>query len=141
LQEKTPKRSTRIAREKDIVRFMKDWSENARQPEDYYDYIDWLQSKKDSTDIYENKRYAVAKKDTDELIGMVGMGLEDTLNEVEVAYFMSAALPAQRLYRTGGRGAYGMVLQCFRRSLSDTDGRLRQRAFLPARREMRIRAV
>jgi RimJ/RimL family protein N-acetyltransferase len=61
------------------------------RPEDYYDYIDWLQSKKDSTDIYENKRYAVAKKDTDELIGMVGMGLEDTLNEVEVAYFMSAA--------------------------------------------------
>ncbi len=27
--------------------------------------------------------------DSDEMIGMVGMGLEDTLNEVEVAYFMS----------------------------------------------------
>lgn len=89
----------RIAREKDIVRFMKDWSENARQPEDYYDYIDWLQSKKDSTDIYENKRYAVAKKDTDELIGMVGMGLEDTLKEVEVAYFMSG--PYRRRGYTG----------------------------------------
>lgn len=79
----------RIVREKEIVRFMKDWSEHARQPEDYYDYIDWLQSQKESTDIAENKRYAIAKKETNELIGMVGMGLEDTLNEVEVAYFMS----------------------------------------------------
>ena len=26
---------------------------------------------------------------TDEMIGMVGMGLEYTINEVEVAYFMS----------------------------------------------------
>ena len=68
---------------------MRDWSEHAKQPENLRDYIDWLQTKKDSADIYENKRYAVALKDTDELIGMVGMGLEDTLNEVEFAYFMS----------------------------------------------------
>ena len=44
---------------------------------------------KDSTDIYENKRYVIALPQTDEMIGMVGMGLEETLNEVEVAYFMS----------------------------------------------------
>ncbi len=81
----------RIVREKEIVRFMKDWSKHAKLPKDYYDYIDWLQSKKESTDVLENKRYAVVKKETDELIGMVGMGLEDTLGEVEVAYFMSEA--------------------------------------------------
>ena len=60
----------RIVHEQDIVRFMRDW----------------LQTQKDSTDVRENKRYAVALPDTDEMIGMVGMGLEDTLNEVEVAY-------------------------------------------------------
>lgn len=31
----------------------------------------------------------IALNDTDEMIGMVGMGMEDTLNEIEVAYFMS----------------------------------------------------
>lgn len=79
-----------IVREKEIARFMKDWSENAQKPEDLYGFIDWLQTKKESTDIYENKRYAIVLKETDELIGMVGMGLEDTINEVEIAYFMSA---------------------------------------------------
>jgi len=79
----------RIVREKEIVRFMRDWSENAKNPEDYHGFIDWMQKKSESTDIYENKRYAIVLKETDELIGMVGMGLEDTINEVEVAYFMS----------------------------------------------------
>ena len=78
----------KIVRESEIIRFMKDWSENAPTPEDFYGYIDWLQTKKDSTDVYENKRYAIALSKTNELIGMVGMGLEDTVNEVEVAYFM-----------------------------------------------------
>ena len=79
----------KIVREKDIVRFMKDWSENGPSPEDYFDFIDWLQTRTDSTDVYENKRYAVVLTGTDELIGMVGMGLEETVNEVEAAYFMS----------------------------------------------------
>lgn len=79
----------RIVREKDILRFMPDWSENGDSPKSYWRYIDWHQTQKDSTDVYENKRYAIALRDTDEMIGMVGMGIEDTLNEVEVAYFMS----------------------------------------------------
>ena len=79
----------RIVRERDIVRFMKDWSENSPSPESLYGFIDWLQTQKDSTDIYDNKRYVIALPDTDEMIGMVGMGLEDTVNEVEVAYFMA----------------------------------------------------
>ena len=41
--------------------------------------------------MYECKRYAVALKDSDLLIGVVGMGLEDTLNEVGMAYFMDEA--------------------------------------------------
>ncbi|MDP4087041.1 MAG: GNAT family N-acetyltransferase [Bacillota bacterium] len=79
----------RIVREKNILRFMPDWARNRNSPQDYYGYIDWHQTQKNSTDIYKNKRYAVALPDADEMIGMVGMGLEDTLNEVEAAYFMS----------------------------------------------------
>ena len=79
----------RIVREKEIVRFMIDWSQNSPSPEGFYGFFDWLQTQKDSVDVYENKRYAIALAESDELIGMVGMGLEDTLNEVEVAYFMS----------------------------------------------------
>lgn len=79
----------RIVREKNILRFMPDWSENGDSPQSYFPYIDWHQTQKHSTDIYENKRYAIALNDTDEMIGMVGVGLEDTLNEVEIAYFMS----------------------------------------------------
>lgn len=79
----------RIVREKDILRFMPDWAENGASPKEYFEYIDWHQAQKDSTDIYENKRYVIALPDTDEMIGMVGMGLEDTLNEIEIAYFMS----------------------------------------------------
>ena len=78
-----------IVREKNIVRFMRDWSDNCPNVEDLYGFIDWLQTQKDSTNVYENKRYAIALSETDELIGMVGMGKEDTLNEVEAAYFMS----------------------------------------------------
>lgn len=79
----------RIVREKDILRFMPDWAENKSLPRDYYPFIEWQQSEKDFSDVYKNKRYAIALPDSDEMIGMVGMGLEDTLNEVEVAYFMS----------------------------------------------------
>ncbi|WP_010250963.1 GNAT family N-acetyltransferase [Acetivibrio cellulolyticus] len=79
----------KIVRQENIVRFMRDWSEAGSSPESYYGYIDWHQTQKNSTDIYENKRYVVALKDTDKMIGMVGMGLEDSLNEVEVAYFIS----------------------------------------------------
>jgi [ribosomal protein S5]-alanine N-acetyltransferase len=79
----------RIVREKNIFRFMPDWAENNDSPQSFWGYIDWHQTQKNSADIYENKRYAIALPDTDEMIGMVGMGLEDTLNEVEVAYFMS----------------------------------------------------
>lgn len=79
----------RIVRQHDILRFMPDWSEGKDSPQSYFNYIDWQQAKRDSIDVYENKRYVITLKDTDEMIGMVGMGLEDTLNEVEIAYFMS----------------------------------------------------
>ena len=79
----------RIVRENNILRFMHDWSEAGDSKEAYFEYIDWHQTQKNSIDIYENKRYVIALNDTDEMIGMVGMGMEDTLNEIEVAYFMS----------------------------------------------------
>ena len=78
----------KIIWQKNVVRFMKDWSEHGPSPEAFYGYIDWHQTQKDSTDVYENKRYAVALKGNDLMIGMVGIGIEDTLNEVEMAYYM-----------------------------------------------------
>ncbi len=44
-------------------------------------YIQWHQTQTSSVDVYECKRYAVALKENDLLIGVVGMGLEDTVNE------------------------------------------------------------
>ena len=85
---KDAKQLYKIVWQKDVVRFMRDWSENSPAPESFREYIEWHQKQKDSTDVYENKRYAIALKNTDMLIGSVGMGLEDTVNEVEMAYFL-----------------------------------------------------
>lgn len=81
----------RIVWQKDMLRFMKDWSENSAVEGRLYDYIEWLRTQKESKDLYENKRYAVELKEENKLIGMVGMGLEDTINEVEMAYFIDEA--------------------------------------------------
>ncbi|MBE6072712.1 MAG: GNAT family N-acetyltransferase [Clostridium butyricum] len=78
----------KIIWQKNMIRFMKDWSENSTIPGRLSEYLAWLQSQKESKDIYQNKRYAVELKETNILIGMVGMGLEDTINEVEMAYFI-----------------------------------------------------
>ncbi|UNK20313.1 GNAT family N-acetyltransferase [Paenibacillus sp. N3/727] len=88
LERKDKENLYKIVHQKNLVRFMRDWSEDNSSPESFNDYIDWHQSQKESNDVYENKRYAVVLADTDELIGMVGMGIEDTLNEVEMAYFI-----------------------------------------------------
>ena len=77
----------KIIWQENMVRFMRDWSENSLDPERLRGYIDWLGTQTQSTDVYENKRYAIVLKETGLLIGMVGMGLENTLNEVEMAYF------------------------------------------------------
>ena len=52
----------------------------------------------------------MALADTDELIGMVGMGLEETLNEVEIAYFMG-----EKSRRRGyaARAVNALVSWCF----------------------------
>lgn len=78
----------KIVWQKNMLRFMRDWSENSPSPEAFTGYIDWHQQQKDSKDLYENKRYAIALKENNRLIGSVGMGLEDTVNEVEMAYFL-----------------------------------------------------
>ena len=91
LEQKDKNQLFHIVWQKDVVRFMKDWSENSPEPEAFRGYIEWHQTQKDSTDVYKNKRYAVALKESNLLIGMVGMGLEDTLNEVEMAYFIDEA--------------------------------------------------
>jgi len=99
-----------IVREKNIFRFMPDWAENNVSPKAFWGYIDWHQTQKHSTDVYENKRYAIALPDTDEMIGMVGMGLEDTVNEIEVAYFMS-----EKYQRNGyaKEAVNALVVWCF----------------------------
>ncbi len=76
----------KIIWQKNVVRFMKDWSENSKVPGRLSGYLEWLNSQSQSKDIYENKRYAIELKDSKKLIGMTGMGLEETINEVEMAY-------------------------------------------------------
>lgn len=91
LEPKDQQRLFEIVWQPDVVRFMADWSEHSPTPESFDGYVAWHQTQKDSTDVYEAKRYAVARKDTDELIGVVGMGFEDTVQEVEMAYFIDEA--------------------------------------------------
>ena len=88
LEQKDAPQLFKIVWQKNVVRFMRDWSENNPEESSFKEFIDWRQSQKESVDVYENKRYAVALKDSDLLIGTVGMGIEDTLNEVEMAYFL-----------------------------------------------------
>lgn len=88
LKQKDKEQLFKIVWQKNVVRFMKDWSENSPSAESFTGYIDWHQTQKDSIDVYECKRYAVTLKENDLLIGVVGMGLEDTVNEVEIAYFI-----------------------------------------------------
>lgn len=88
LEQKDAKQLFKIVWQKDVIRFMRDWSENSPSEESFQGYIEWHQTQKDSTDVYECKRYAITLKGKDMLIGTVGMGLEDTLNEVEMAYFL-----------------------------------------------------
>ena len=71
-----------------VIRFMRDWSEHCPTPESLSGYIHWHQTQQESVDVYECKRYAITRKGEDILLGVVGMGLEDTLSEVELAYFM-----------------------------------------------------
>lgn len=78
-----------IAREADIHRFMPDWADDFPTQEEYEPLIDWFMKQQDNEDIAIGRRYVVALPDTDTMIGVVGVGLEETLNEVEVAYFMS----------------------------------------------------
>jgi len=79
----------RIVREKSILRFMPDWARKGTRPQDYYEPIDWSQAHQDVADISIKRPYAIALPGTDEMIGMVAVGLKETLHEVEVAYFMS----------------------------------------------------
>lgn len=88
LEQKDKEQLFKIVWQKEVIRFMRDWSEHIPSAESLTGYVDWHQTQKESTDMYECKRYAVALKENDLLIGTVGMGFEDTLNEVEMAYFI-----------------------------------------------------
>lgn len=88
LEHKDKERLFKIAWQKEMVRFMRDWSENIPSAESLTGYVEWHQTQKESKDVYECKRYAVTLKENDLIIGTVGMGFEDTVNEVEMAYFI-----------------------------------------------------
>lgn len=81
----------KIVWQKDVVRFMRDWSENIPSAESLTGYVAWHQTQKDSKDVFTAKRYAVALKESNLLIGVVGMGEDDRLHEVEMAYFIDEA--------------------------------------------------
>lgn len=60
-----------------VVRFMRDWSEHTTDAEKLTGFIEYMQSKSACTDVRENKRYGIELRATGQLIGMVGMGLEE----------------------------------------------------------------
>lgn len=97
IERKDEQQLLKIICQKNIVKFMKDWYENSIVSGVLANYIDWLQSQKNSTDVYENKRYAITLLNDDKFIGMVGMGLAHTLNEVEMAYFIDEEYQCQGL--------------------------------------------
>jgi RimJ/RimL family protein N-acetyltransferase len=75
-----------IAREADIYRFMPDWADEFPVPQDYYKLIEWFQEQQDTTDIAIGRRYAVTLPETNEMIGMVGVGLGQSNMESD-SYF------------------------------------------------------
>lgn len=83
LERKDQEQLYKIVWQKNVVRFMRDWSENSPSPESFDGYVDWHQTQKDSIDVYECKRYAITLKNVDILIGTVGMGFEDTVCELD----------------------------------------------------------
>ena len=80
-----------IVWQKNMVRFMRDWSEHQTAVADTERFILWRRGQIDASDVYENRRYAVALKGSDLLIGIVGTGLAEDLHEVEMAYFLDEA--------------------------------------------------
>ena len=54
LERKDQEQLFKIVWQKNVVRFMRDWSENSPNPESFDGYVDWHQSQKDSTDVYES---------------------------------------------------------------------------------------
>ena len=62
LERKDQEQLYKIVWQKNVVRFMRDWSENSPSPESFDVYVDWHQTQKDSADVYECKRYAIGHK-------------------------------------------------------------------------------
>ncbi|UUZ78800.1 GNAT family N-acetyltransferase [Paenibacillus sp. P26] len=89
LEKKDAKRFYSIARESTVYRYMPDWADGRAHPQDYYGLIDQYQKQSDNTDISIGRSYAIALPNTDEMIGMIGVGLKEKLNEIELGYFMS----------------------------------------------------
>ena len=54
LEQKDIPELIRIVWQKNVLKFMKDWSENTSFPDVLQKYIDWHQKQKNSTDIYES---------------------------------------------------------------------------------------
>ncbi|WP_145019191.1 GNAT family N-acetyltransferase [Paenibacillus sp. Y412MC10] len=89
LEKKDAKRFYSIARESAVYRYMPDWADGRAHPKDYYGLIDQYQKQSDNTDISIGRSYAIALPNTDEMIGSIGVGLKEKLNEIELGYFMS----------------------------------------------------
>ncbi len=53
LEQKDKEQLFKIVWQKEVVRFMRDWSENSPNEESFTGYIDWHQTQKESTDVYE----------------------------------------------------------------------------------------
>lgn len=65
----------RIVREPEIARFMHEWVERCPTVDKARAFIDAQQALKDAADIQARRWLAIALPDSDDMVGMVGVGL------------------------------------------------------------------
>ena len=80
----------RITREADVRRYMPNYSDGYATPEDYLNDPDFFRKHGDDVaDIRAGRYCAVSLSVSDEMIGVIAYGLKETLNEIEIGYFIS----------------------------------------------------
>lgn len=83
-------------------------------------FIDAQQALKDAADIQARRWLAIALPDSDDMVGMVGVGLHPLLREVEITYFMSEKYQWRGFTRRGRESAVQLVLFSLRYSVPDS---------------------
>lgn len=96
-----------FVRESSTYRYMPNNADDYETLQDYLDAPYWFREpeQEDSINFRVGRYYAVTLPASDEIIGVVGRGLKEDWNEIEIAYFLSEK------YR--GKGVRSRSRECF----------------------------